>query len=206
MENVSTGVLDKNKELCITSKDKAKKSYDVLRHIQLHMSKYKKVEDLQSIMSNLQPNCCLKVDLREVDKHTAGQWLIGCKAWNSPAQYPSWVARCDTKGSDGTMLNPIFWKKVQGQKHPGRWEMAERQIPNVKIYKTNTKGHKHARIRLFIIEQDTVVKPKKNKKWHSTQEPGTHHNSPIDCDGVQLHEYWTTLLVYVYIRPIIELV
>ena len=41
------------------SKDKAEKSYGVLRHLQLHMSKYKKNEDLQSTMSNLQPNCCL---------------------------------------------------------------------------------------------------------------------------------------------------
>ena len=40
---------------------------------------------------------------------------ISREAWNSPAEYPSWVGRCDIKGSDGTMLNPIFWKKVQGQ-------------------------------------------------------------------------------------------
>ena len=26
------------------------------------------------------------------------------------------------KRSDGTMLNPMFWKSLQGQKHPGRWE------------------------------------------------------------------------------------
>ena len=76
-------------------------------------------------MSNLQPNARLKVDLKKMDF----------------AQYPSWVARCDIKGSDGTMLNPIFWKKVQGQKHHGRWEIAERQIPSVKmLFKTNTKG------------------------------------------------------------------
>ena len=31
------------------------------------------------------------------------------------------------------MMNPIFWKKVEGQKHPGRWEIAERQIPSVKM-------------------------------------------------------------------------
>ena len=87
---------------------------------------------------------------------------IRCKAWNSPAEYPSWVARCDIKGSDGTMLNPIFWKKVQGQKHPRRWEIAERQIPSIKmLFKTNTKGHKHPSIRLLIIEQDTISKSKK---------------------------------------------
>ena len=42
MENVSTGVLDENKEHYLRYKDKAKKSYDVIRDIQLHMSKYKK--------------------------------------------------------------------------------------------------------------------------------------------------------------------
>ena len=64
--------------------------------------------------------------------------------------------------SDGTMLNPTFWKKVQGQKHAGRWEIAERQIPSIKmLLKTNTKGHKHPSIRLFIKEQDTIGKPNK---------------------------------------------
>ena len=27
-------------------------------------------------MSNLQPNCCLKIDLQKVDQHTGGKWLI----------------------------------------------------------------------------------------------------------------------------------
>ena len=36
----------------------------------------KKNEDLQSIMSNLQPNCCLKVDFQKVDQHTGYKWLI----------------------------------------------------------------------------------------------------------------------------------
>ena len=39
METVSTGVLDKNKEHYLKSKDKAEKAYDVSRHIRLHMSK-----------------------------------------------------------------------------------------------------------------------------------------------------------------------
>ena len=60
------------------------------------------------------------------------------------------------------MFNPIFWKRVQGQEHPGRWEITERQIPSVKmLFKRNIKGHKHTSIRLFIIEQDTFSKPKK---------------------------------------------
>ena len=40
------------------------------------MSKYKRDEDLQSIMSNLQPNCCLKVDFQKVDQHIGGKWSI----------------------------------------------------------------------------------------------------------------------------------
>ena len=42
MENVSTGVLDKDKQHYLRCRDKAEKSHDVLRHVQLHMSKYKK--------------------------------------------------------------------------------------------------------------------------------------------------------------------
>ena len=37
---------------------------------------YKKIEDILSIMSNLQPNCCLKVDFQKVDQHAGGKWLI----------------------------------------------------------------------------------------------------------------------------------
>ena len=44
MDDVSTGVLDRNKEHYLRCKDKAETSYDVLRHIQLHMSTYKKNE------------------------------------------------------------------------------------------------------------------------------------------------------------------
>ena len=67
------------------------------------------------------------------------------------------------------MLNMIFWKNVQGQKHPGRWEIAESKIYSVKmLFKANTKGHKHPSIRLFIIEQDTIGKPKKTKNGFQT--------------------------------------
>ena len=69
---------------------------------------------------------------------------ISCKAWNSPTDYPSWVAGCDIKASDGTMLNLIFWKKVLGQKDPGRWGIVKHQIPSFKVlFKTNAKTHKH---------------------------------------------------------------
>ena len=83
---------------------------------------------------------------------------ISCKAWNSPAEYPSWVVRCDIKGSDGTMLNPIFWKKVHGQKHPGGWGIVEHQIPSIKVlFKTNAKSHKHPCIKLLSSERKTQL-------------------------------------------------
>ena len=54
-------------------------------------------------MSNLQPNCCLKFDFQNVDQPAGGKWLINdtkrrkdsqLQSLNSPAEYPSWVARC----------------------------------------------------------------------------------------------------------------
>ena len=33
-------------------------------------------EDILSIMSNLQPNCCLQIDFQKVDQHAGGKWLI----------------------------------------------------------------------------------------------------------------------------------
>ena len=76
MENFCKGVLGKNKEHYLRCKNKAEKSYGVFRHIQLHMSQYNRKEDFQSIMSNLQPNCCIKVDFQKVNKHTGGKLLI----------------------------------------------------------------------------------------------------------------------------------
>ena len=102
---------------------------------------------------------------------------ISCKAWNSPAEYPSWVARCDMKGSVSTVLNPIFWKKVQGQKHPGRWGIIEHQIPSIKVlFKTNTKGHKHPSIRLLSKSKTQLVNQRKQIVAFS---PGTAHSPEI---------------------------
>ena len=91
---------------------------------------------------------------------------ISCKAWNSPAEYPCWVARCDIKGSGGTMLNPIFWKKVQGQKHPWRWGIVEQQIPSIKVlFKTNTKSHKHPGIKLLSESKTQLVNQRKQDSY-----------------------------------------
>ena len=40
------------------------------------MSKYKKNKGKLSIMSNLQPNCCSKIDFQKVDQHAGVKWLI----------------------------------------------------------------------------------------------------------------------------------
>ena len=60
----------------------------------------KRSEDILSILSKLQPNCYLKVDIRKVNQRAGGKSnpasTISCKAWNSPAEYPSWVARANS--------------------------------------------------------------------------------------------------------------
>ena len=76
----------------------------------------------------------------------------------NPRHQCRWVTRCDIKGSDGTMLNPIFWKKVQGQKHPGKWGIVEHQILSIKVLlKTNAKSHKHPGIKLLSSESKTQL-------------------------------------------------
>ena len=35
-----------------------------------------KNEDIVSIISNLQPNLCLKINFQKADQHTGGKWLI----------------------------------------------------------------------------------------------------------------------------------
>ena len=56
------------------------------------------------------------------------------------------------------MLNPIFWKNVQGQKHTGKWGIVEHQIPSIKVlFKTNAKSHKHPSIKLLSSESKTQM-------------------------------------------------
>ena len=75
------------------------------------------------------------------------------------------------------MLNPIFSKKVQGQKHPGRWGIVEHQIPSIKVlFNTNTKGHKHPSIRLLSKSKTQLVNQRKQKVAFS---PGTAHSPEI---------------------------
>ena len=124
------------------------------------MSKYKKNEDILSIMSNLQPNCCLKIDFQKVDQHAGGKWLIQDTKRRKDNQLQSLKRTCRI-----SMLNPMFWKKVQGQKHPGRWGIVEHQIPSIKVlFKINAKTQKHPGIKLLSSESKTrLVKQRKQK-------------------------------------------
>ena len=72
MEDVSTGVLEKINNIWeVKIKPKmiwCNKTYTIA---------YVKIQKMKlSIMSNLQPNCCLKIDFQKVDKHAGGKWLI----------------------------------------------------------------------------------------------------------------------------------
>ena len=55
------------------------------------------------------------------------------------------------------MLNPIFSKKLQGQKHPGRLGIVEHQISSIKMYETNTKSHKHPSIKFLSKSKTQLV-------------------------------------------------
>ena len=75
------------------------------------------------------------------------------------------------------MLNPIFWNKVQGQKHPGRSGIIEHQIPSIKVlFKTNTKCHKHPSIRHLSKSKTQLVNQRKQRVAFST---GTAHSPEI---------------------------
>ena len=159
-----------------------------------------KKEDLQSIMSNLQPNGCFEVEFQKVYQHTGGKWLIHDTKHHKDNQLQSLKLPCSIfKLSSEIWRKGVRWHHVESnilKEGPGgktSWEIAERQM----LFKTNTKGHKHLSIRLFIIEQDTIGKPKKTKSGIQYRNRALPQISPIDCGGVQLHQYWTTLLVYV---------
>ena len=63
MEDVNTGVLEKNKEY-LRSNDKAKKMIWCIKTYIIAYVKIQKNEDILSSMSNLQPNWCLKLNFQ----------------------------------------------------------------------------------------------------------------------------------------------
>ena len=76
MENFSTGVLEKIKENNIQEVKIKPKNDMMYQDIYNCICQNTKNEDILSIMSNLQPNSCLKVDFKKVDQHAGGKWLI----------------------------------------------------------------------------------------------------------------------------------
>ena len=121
MENVSTGVLEKNKKHYLRSKDNAEKWYDVSRHIQLHMSKYKRkwrytihyVKPTAQLLFKSQfakgGSTCRRQVVNPRNQTPQGQSVAKLKFLCTI--YPSWVATCDIKGSDSTVLNLILYSE-----------------------------------------------------------------------------------------------
>ena len=102
------------------------------------------------------PTCCYQVCTGPCK---CGYCRPGLKLWDFPG------------GLYIVMLNPIFWKKVQGQKHPGRWGIVKHQTPSIKVlFKTTSKGHKHPSIRLLSKSKTQLVNQRKQKVAFS---PGT---------------------------------
>ena len=173
----------------------------------------KKNEDILSIMSKGGPTCRRQV---VNPRHQTSQGQSVAKP-NSPAEYPSWVARCDIKGSDCTRLNPIFWKKVKGQKHSVRWGIVEHQISSIKVlFKINAKRHRHPGIKLLSSKSKTQLVNQGKQKVSFN--PGSVHSpeiqsyrmgcgaaSPIlnDTPVVYIYIY---IYIYIHIRPITEII
>ena len=76
------------------------------------------------------------------------------------------------------MLNPIFWKKIQGQQHPVRWGIVKHQIPGIKVlFKTNSKSHENSGIKLLSSECKTqLVNQSKQKVAFN---PGIAHSPEL---------------------------
>ena len=66
------------------------------------------------------------------------------------------------------------------------------------LFETNSSGHKHPSISLFITEQDTIGETKENNKLHSTHSQNTVLQTMMGCSF-----YSTTLPVYVPIKILV---
>ena len=57
------------------------------------------------------------------------------------------ISFCDTKESESNMFNPIIEENVQGQKHPGRYVVADPDLPSHKkpkyVVQNEWNGHKN---------------------------------------------------------------
>ena len=124
METVRTGVLDKHKEHYLRSKDKTGNDMmyqDIYNCICQNTKKWRYTTHyvkptapllLKSRFPKGRPACKRQVFN---PRHQTPQGKSVAKPETPLQNIQVGVAWCDIKGSDGTMLNPIFWKKVQGQ-------------------------------------------------------------------------------------------
>ena len=129
------------------------------------MSRYKN-ENLHSIMSKLQPNCCLQVDFQKLDQYRGDKELIHDTKRRKDNQLQSLKLPCRI-----SKLSSYMWHKGVG------WHYVESDILKE------------------VVGAKTVGKPKKTKSGIQHKNCATPKNSPINCDRVQLHQYRTTLLV-----------
>ena len=128
------------------------KGFILLRLIKIYANTYVWSESKQwkmafPVVSILQTTCRLKIskawtNLQEVRGQFAAPnttRTAKCNAWNLPVEYPSWDCKFDTNWSDGSMFNPIFWKKIHWQKHPRRWGIAKPKLVSFRKYKSVIK-------------------------------------------------------------------
>ena len=69
----------------------------------------KKIFDSLSIMSNLQPNCCLKFDFQKVDQHAGGKWLIHDTKRRKDNQFGICVFRVPLEKSCKSVVSPYIF-------------------------------------------------------------------------------------------------
>ena len=94
------------------------------------------MKKLFTIVSNLQPPYHFKLDFQKVGQYTGRKWLIHGtkrrKQEQSVAKFATPLSSIlvdnDTKESEGKMFNPIFKRKGQGWKLPGRCAFAESEL------------------------------------------------------------------------------
>ena len=69
----------------------------------------------------------------------------------------------------------MFWKKVQRQKHPGRWGIVEHQIPSIKVlFETSAKSQKHPGIKLISSESKTQLVHQRKQNSYRRAHTRTH--------------------------------
>ena len=110
-------------------------------------------------------------------------------------------------GKKSTILKDIgvFWKKVQGQKHPGRWGSVEHQIPSIKVmFKTNAKSHKHPGIKLLSSESKTQLVNQRKQNSYRRAYIYIYINTEL-LDGNKCHQEETHHPTYRFRRLFLDL-